>query len=153
MSLSLALSMSLALALSMSLSLFLSVFPSLCLSLPMFLFQILTISSSPFSVSVLQDSPVYPVIYDANGVVMSLPPLINGEHSKISLKTRNVFIEVTAVDKTKAHIVLDTIVALFSEYCEKPFEVEMVEVEYETPLPKTQFEEEATKVLEGPQLK
>jgi phenylalanyl-tRNA synthetase beta subunit len=46
-------------------------------------------------------SPVYPVIYDANRTVCSLPPIINGEHSKISLSTRNVFIECTATDLTK----------------------------------------------------
>ena len=36
----------------------------------------------------MQDSPVHPVIYDANGVVLSLPPIINGDHSKITLKTK-----------------------------------------------------------------
>ncbi|KAL1395391.1 hypothetical protein pipiens_011290, partial [Culex pipiens pipiens] len=33
---------------------------------------------------IIRDSPVYPVVYDANGVVLSLPPIINGDHSKIS---------------------------------------------------------------------
>lgn len=46
---------------------------------------------------IIRDSPVYPVIYDANGVVLSLPPIINGDHSKIKLETKNVFIECTAV--------------------------------------------------------
>jgi len=58
---------------------------------------------------IIRDSPVYPVIYDANRVVLSLPPIINGDHSKISLKTKNVFIECTATDRTKAKVVLDTI--------------------------------------------
>jgi phenylalanyl-tRNA synthetase beta chain len=43
----------------------------------------------------IKDSPLHPVIYDSNGVVLSLPPIINGEHSKISLKTKNIFLEVT----------------------------------------------------------
>ena len=73
---------------------------------------------------IIRDSPVYPVIYDANRVVLSLPPIINGNHSKITLNTRNVFIEVTATDLTKAKIVLDVIVTMFSEYCDKPFTVE-----------------------------
>jgi phenylalanyl-tRNA synthetase beta chain len=38
--------------------------------------------------------------------VLSLPPIINSDHSKISLATRNVFIEVTATDANKAHVVL-----------------------------------------------
>ena len=38
----------------------------------------------------------------------SLPPIINGAHSAISLNTRDVFIECTATDPTKAKIVLNT---------------------------------------------
>jgi len=77
---------------------------------------------------IIRDKPVYPVIYDKNRVVLSMPPIINGEHSKITLNTRNVFIEATATDLTKAKIVLDTMVAMFSEYCAKPFTVEVAEV-------------------------
>lgn len=53
---------------------------------------------------IIRDSPVYPVIYDSNGVVLSLPPIINGNHSKITLATKNVFIECTATDLTKVHM-------------------------------------------------
>ncbi|EDS36637.1 phenylalanyl-tRNA synthetase beta chain [Culex quinquefasciatus] len=77
---------------------------------------------------IIRDSPVYPVIYDANGVVLSLPPIINGDHSKIKLETRNVFIECTATDLTKAKIVLDTIVCMFSAHCANPFTVEPCDV-------------------------
>ncbi|KAF7071173.1 hypothetical protein CFC21_076564 [Triticum aestivum] len=77
---------------------------------------------------IIENSPVYPVIYDSNRTVLSLPPIINGAHSAITLKTRNVFIECTATDLTKANIVLNTMVAMFSEYCENKFGVEPVEV-------------------------
>merc|ERR1719297_640629 len=76
---------------------------------------------------IIKDSPVYPVIYDANDVVLSLPPIVNGEHSKITLNTKNIFFEVTATDLTKASIVLDTLVTMFSQYCDKPFTVEPVQ--------------------------
>lgn len=79
-------------------------------------------------VHIIENSPVYPVIYDDNGVVCSLPPLINSEHSKITLDTKNVFIEVTATDRTKAEIVLEQIVAMFSRYCAEQFTVEPVEI-------------------------
>lgn len=79
---------------------------------------------------IIEEKPVYPIIYDSNGIVLSMPPIINGDHSKISLNTRNVFIECTATDLTKAKIVLDTIVTMFSEYCEQPFTVEGAEVVY-----------------------
>ncbi|KAM7513955.1 hypothetical protein LguiA_003538 [Lonicera macranthoides] len=79
---------------------------------------------------IIEDSPVFPVLYDHNRVVLSLPPVINGAHSAITLKTKNVFIECTATDLTKAKIVLNTMVTMFSVYCESKFEVEPVEVTY-----------------------
>uniref|UniRef100_A0A9L0R4T1 Phenylalanine--tRNA ligase beta subunit n=1 Tax=Equus caballus TaxID=9796 RepID=A0A9L0R4T1_HORSE len=77
---------------------------------------------------IIENKPLYPVIYDSNGVVLSMPPIINGNHSKITLNTRNVFIECTGTDFTKAKIVLDIIVTMFSEYCENQFTVEAAEV-------------------------
>ncbi|VDM17104.1 unnamed protein product [Hydatigera taeniaeformis] len=77
---------------------------------------------------IIRNKPVYPLITDSRGVVLSMPPIINGEHSKITLATKNVFIECTATDLNKASIVLDTIVTMFSEYCARPFTSEQVEV-------------------------
>jgi len=71
---------------------------------------------------------VYPVVLDANRTVCSLPPIINGDHSKITLDTRNVLIEVTATDRTKAEIVTNMLVAMFSQYCDEAFTVEPVKV-------------------------
>ncbi|QDZ18938.1 beta subunit of phenylalanine--tRNA ligase [Chloropicon primus] len=77
---------------------------------------------------IIEDSPVFPVIYDSNGTVLSLPPIINGAHSAITLDTKNVFIECTATDHTKANIVLNTVVTMFSQYCSQPFVIEPVNV-------------------------
>lgn len=82
-------------------------------------------------VPIIKDSPVYPVIMDSEETVLSLPPIINGSKSKITLNTKNVFIECTATDLTKANIVLDTMVTMFSEYCAKPFTAEPVTVNYQ----------------------
>nr|CDJ96324.1 B3 B4 tRNA-binding and tRNA synthetase domain containing protein [Haemonchus contortus] len=80
---------------------------------------------------IIRDKERYPVIYDANGIVCSMPPIINGEHSKITLQTKNIFIEATATDLQKATVVLDTVVTMFSQYCKEPFTIEPVEVVYE----------------------
>ncbi|KAL2753625.1 hypothetical protein ACRALDRAFT_2029408 [Sodiomyces alcalophilus JCM 7366] len=77
---------------------------------------------------IIRDSPVYPVIYDKNRVVCSLPPIINGDHSKISVDTKNVFIEMTATDATKLQIVCDMMVTMFSQACAEPFTVEPVQI-------------------------
>ncbi|KAB1212813.1 putative phenylalanine--tRNA ligase beta subunit [Morella rubra] len=79
---------------------------------------------------IIEDSPVFPVLYDSNRTVLSLPPIINGARSAITLKTKNVFIECTATDLTKAKIVLNMMATTFSEYCERKFEIEPVEVIY-----------------------
>lgn len=70
---------------------------------------------------IIKSSPVYPVIYDKNRQVLSLPPIINSDHSKIKLSTRNVFIECTATDLTKAKNVLNTMVVMFSQYCKNQY--------------------------------
>lgn len=81
-------------------------------------------------VKLIRDSPVYPVIYDSNCEVLSLPPIINSEYSKISLGTKNVFIECTATDLTKAQIVLNMMTTMFAHYCEPAFSIEPVKVVY-----------------------
>lgn len=77
---------------------------------------------------IIEDSPVYPVILDANRTVCSLPPIINSNHSKITLETRNVFLDITGTDKTKVEIVVNQLVAMFSRYCDEPFTVEPVQI-------------------------
>nr|XP_002122110.1 phenylalanine--tRNA ligase beta subunit [Ciona intestinalis] len=77
---------------------------------------------------IIQDSSVYPIIRDSKGVVLSMPPIINGDHSKIKLTTKNVLIEITATDLTKAKVALDTIVTMFSCHCEDKFTVEPVDI-------------------------
>ncbi|CAK3883691.1 phenylalanyl-tRNA synthetase beta chain [Lecanosticta acicola] len=77
---------------------------------------------------IIRDSPVYPIIYDKNRTVLSMPPIINSNHSKITLDTRNVFIDITATDKTKVEIVNHMLVSMFSQYCAEPFTIEPVKI-------------------------
>jgi len=73
---------------------------------------------------------VYPVIYDSNNVVLSMPPIINGNKSRIDLATKNILIEVTGSDLMKVQIALDTMVTMFVQYCSDPYNntVECVEI-------------------------
>ena len=71
---------------------------------------------------IIRDKPVYPIIYDKNRTVLSMPPIINGkcihtttvityrsagDHTKITLNTKNVFVDITSTDlnKVSAHSV------------------------------------------------
>lgn len=77
---------------------------------------------------IIRDKPLYPVILDSKRTVCSLPPIINSNHSKISVNTKNVFIEMTATDKTKLEIVNNILVAMFSQYCAEPFTIEPIQI-------------------------
>ncbi|KAF2219794.1 phenylalanine--tRNA ligase subunit beta [Elsinoe ampelina] len=77
---------------------------------------------------IIRDSPVYPIIYDNKRRVLSMPPIINSNHSKITLDTKNVFIDITATDKTKLEIVNHILVSMFSQYCSEPFTVEPIKI-------------------------
>ena len=79
----------------------------------------------------IRSSPVYPVIKDARGTVLSLPPIINGDHSKVTLETQDVLIEVTATDVVKGQTVLNILASTFSEYCSDPFTIEAVHICYD----------------------
>eukprot|EP01062_Namystynia_karyoxenos_P060221 TRINITY_DN51751_c0_g1_i1.p1 TRINITY_DN51751_c0_g1~~TRINITY_DN51751_c0_g1_i1.p1 ORF type:complete len:627 (+),score=208.07 TRINITY_DN51751_c0_g1_i1:106-1986(+) len=81
-------------------------------------------------VPLIRDFDRFPTIRDKKRNIMSLPPIINSDLSKIEMSTRNVFIEATALDHTKATIVVNVICAAFSEYCKEQYTVEPVEVEY-----------------------
>ena len=50
--------------------------------------------------------------------MLSLPPIINSETTKITLDTRNVFIEITGTDIQKTKICLAVLAAQFSDHCQ-----------------------------------
>lgn len=66
-----------------------------------------------------------PLIHPPDHPSLSLSPV---SPFQISLNTRDVFIECTATDLTKAKVVLNTVACMFAAYCSVPFEVEPVEV-------------------------
>ncbi|KEG11886.1 putative target of rapamycin kinase (TOR) kinase 3 [Trypanosoma grayi] len=78
----------------------------------------------------------YPVVMDGKSRnILSLPPIINSDLSCISQETKNIFIECTAPDHYKASVLVNQIVCAFSSYCEEPFTVEAVQVDYEEAAP------------------
>ena len=82
---------------------------------------------------IIENKPLFPAFYDANRTVMSLPPIINSDATKISPNTKNVFIEITGTDLTKLKVVLNVLACQFSEHCsgDDKFCVEPVEIVYE----------------------
>jgi phenylalanyl-tRNA synthetase beta chain len=85
-------------------------------------------------IPILDGFDKYPVFYDKNRQVLSLPPIINSEQTKISFNTKNVFIEITGTDLMKCKICLAILAAQFSEYCatDNRFTIEQVKITYES---------------------
>jgi phenylalanyl-tRNA synthetase beta chain len=78
-----------------------------------------------------ESSGLFPLIKDAKGNILSAPPLINSDLSKIDLNTKNVFIDITSTDETKALMALNVLVTLFGVYSKKPFSFQQVQIKYE----------------------
>jgi phenylalanyl-tRNA synthetase beta chain len=66
----------------------------------------------------------YPLIYDKRGVI-SFPPIINSERTKVTENTKNIFIDVTGTDEKAVNQVLNILVCNIAERCGKIFSVKV----------------------------
>lgn len=57
----------------------------------------------------------YPVISDSRGAVLSFPPIINGEATKVTSKTRSLFVDVTSTDEKTGDDVLAVVATTLAE--------------------------------------
>ncbi len=57
----------------------------------------------------------YPVLVDANGQVLSMPPIINSDETKLKKGTTRVFIDVTGISQSAVTKSLDTLVCSLAE--------------------------------------
>ncbi len=64
---------------------------------------------------ILARRALYPVIVDSKGVVLSLPPVINGNATRVTKKTKRMFIDVTGTDGKACDDVLAVIATTLAE--------------------------------------
>jgi|GEM_PF-27699 len=57
----------------------------------------------------------YPIILDANGEVLSFPPIINGALTTVTTSTKNLFIDVTGYDRKAVKGALDIVATSLAE--------------------------------------
>ncbi len=55
---------------------------------------------------IVKEFPNVPILLDSNNNVLSFPPVINGEITRIGSKTNNIFVEVTSTNKRSAEDML-----------------------------------------------
>jgi phenylalanyl-tRNA synthetase beta chain len=63
----------------------------------------------------LQPLNRYPVLVDSKGQVLSMPPIINSDETKVKKGTTRVFIDVTGISKAAVTKSLDTLVSSLAE--------------------------------------
>ncbi|BAM69938.1 phenylalanyl-tRNA synthetase subunit beta [Methanothermobacter sp. CaT2] len=63
----------------------------------------------------LRDHDRYPLITDKNGDVLSMPPIINGELTKLTVNTRRILVDVTGTDDRAVRQTLNIICTSFAE--------------------------------------
>ncbi len=73
----------------------------------------------------LKDKKLYPIIIDSNNNVLSFPPIINGQLTAVTEDTKNIFIDVTGIDR-KA--VQDALVIIATSLAERGGKLEQVEI-------------------------
>lgn len=73
----------------------------------------------------LSDHQRYPVLKDANGTILSMPPIINSESTKVSLESKRLFVDVTGISESAVVKSLDTFVSSLLELGGKAFSVEI----------------------------
>ncbi len=76
---------------------------------------------------ILEKSKVYPVITDSGGNVLSFPPIINGELTRVTDKTTDLFIDVTGSSK---HYISKTLNMICASLADRGAKIKAVKVEY-----------------------
>ena len=55
----------------------------------------------------------YPIILDSNNEVISFPPIINGNLTRVTSKTKNLFVDITGIDKKCVNNALAVLTTFF----------------------------------------
>ncbi len=77
--------------------------------------------------SIMQEWPRYPLLVDSQGVVLSMPPIINSESTRVTSNTKRLFIDVTGEDERVAN---QSLKILMTGLAERGFEIQSVVVKY-----------------------
>ncbi len=77
--------------------------------------------------AILADFERYPMLIDDRGQVLSMPPIVNSEETKVTLNSHNVFIDVTGVSEG---LVNQVVTILACNLAERGGKLESVQISY-----------------------
>lgn len=88
----------------------------------------------------LEDKEYYPLIVDGKGNIMSMPPIINSDHTKLTTQTTNLFIDVTGTDLNAVTNALNIIACNLAEHPDTIIEEMTVQYPYHEDITYPQLE-------------
>ncbi|MEM3574241.1 MAG: phenylalanine--tRNA ligase subunit beta [Candidatus Bathyarchaeia archaeon] len=74
---------------------------------------------------IIRGLPGYPLLYDREGKVLSMPPIINGVVTKVTERTKDILIDVTGTDKEAVECIAKI---MATSLCERGGRLETVEI-------------------------
>jgi len=75
---------------------------------------------------ILKNFDRYPIILDKNNNVLSFPPIINGELTRVTENTKNLFIELTGTSNLAVNQALNIVIASISDRGGEIYSVELI---------------------------
>ncbi len=84
----------------------------------------------------LVDKDVYPIWIDAKDKVVSFPPIINGIHTTVTDKTKNLLLDITGTDEKVVVQALNIMVTMLSDAGGRIYEVDILGRKYPDLKPK-----------------
>jgi phenylalanyl-tRNA synthetase beta chain len=74
---------------------------------------------------IVRDFPLFPLIVDKDDNVLSFPPIINGERTRVTIDTKNILLDTTGTDKRAVGVAVNIICTAMAEAGAK---IESVEI-------------------------
>jgi len=64
---------------------------------------------------IVRDFPLFPLIVDDDDHVLSFPPIINGERTRVTIDTKNILLDTTGTDKRAVSVAVNIICTAMAE--------------------------------------
>jgi phenylalanyl-tRNA synthetase beta chain len=64
---------------------------------------------------IVRDFPLFPLIVDADDHVLSFPPIINGERTRVTIDTKNILLDTTGTDQRAVGVAVNIICTAMAE--------------------------------------
>ena len=84
---------------------------------------------------IVKDFPLFPLIVDRDDHVLSFPPIINGERTRVTIDTKNILLDTTGTDKRAVGVAVNIICTAMAEAGAKIESVEIGGVQTPTLVP------------------